>query len=89
VIDGEWAQIGVEPEFEGNVFADQAGQEVLHILRHLIEAQRADLRFLRPGENQQLADQAARLDNGRANLIGIAGGGREDRCSTTAGRYTA
>ncbi|MFZ0946976.1 MAG: hypothetical protein WBV26_21160 [Candidatus Sulfotelmatobacter sp.] len=70
-IDLDQAQIGLESQFKLDVLADKAGQQILHILRNLIEAQRTDLGSLRAGENEQLAHQPRGLQDRRANFDGI------------------
>ena len=48
------------------------GQQILHRLGNLVQAQGADLRGAWPGKNQQLTHQVRSLHNRRTNLFGIA-----------------
>ena len=55
LIDFYQAQIRTQPEFKLDVLADEAGQQIPHVLSNLIQAQGTDLARFRPGKNQQLA----------------------------------
>ncbi|MFZ0278214.1 MAG: hypothetical protein WA254_23255 [Candidatus Sulfotelmatobacter sp.] len=71
LVDGDCAQFRVEMQVEGNVFADQPGQQIMHPSGNFVEAQSPNWRGLRPGENQQLLDQAGGLHDSGADLFGV------------------
>ena len=58
-------------QIESDVFADQSGQQILHRPGDLVEAQSANRRGLRPGENEQLLHQAGGLHDGGADLLSV------------------
>ena len=54
LVDRDCAQFRIETQIEGDVFADQPGQQVVHLADNFIKAQSPNRAGLRPGKNQQL-----------------------------------